>query len=567
MVKNLLRTFLKGNFWLINLLVWGTVSWSLTMVKSGWVYSFGMGFWGPNGRDGVWHIALAESLAKGSWEMPVFAGEAIKNYHIGFDLVLAFLSKGLGISTVDLYFRIIPVVLAFLAGFLTYKLVLLWTGSRKSALGSTFFVYFGGSFGWLVSLIKSHGFDGESMFWSQQSASTLINPPFALSFVFLLLGLIFLAKYRQARRFRYSVLAVIFFAAVVSIKVYAVLGLAALLVAGIYEILLNKKFDLILIFMVSAVLALLLFYPLNKSSAGLIVFQPFWFLETMMAISDRLFWPRFHSAMTTYRFGNIWFKAIPAYVVAFGIFILGNLGTRTIFLKDILKKMDYLKVFMLSVILAGVTIPTLFIQAGTPWNTIQFIYYSLMFSGIMAGITAADLLVRHQKSIAILGLVVLTLPTTLATLGYHYLPGRPPAKISREELQAMAFLVKQPKGTVLTYPFDPIKAAEAVKNPPRPLYLYDETSYVAAFSKQPVFEADNINLDITQYDWRGRRKKIMEFLNQPDQEKARSFLKENKIKYIYWIKPQRAFLGETQLGLTKIFENKEVDIYVVKSEI
>ena len=56
------------------LIIIGTISWSWTMVKSGWIYSYGMGFWGANGHDGIWHIALIESLARGSLQMPVFAG-------------------------------------------------------------------------------------------------------------------------------------------------------------------------------------------------------------------------------------------------------------------------------------------------------------------------------------------------------------------------------------------------------------------------------------------------------------------------------------------------------------
>jgi hypothetical protein len=81
--------------WLLILL--GSLSWSLTMVKSGLKYSYGMGFWGPNGHDGIWHIALSESLARGSWQMPMFAGETIKNYHIGFDLILAWISSAYSI--------------------------------------------------------------------------------------------------------------------------------------------------------------------------------------------------------------------------------------------------------------------------------------------------------------------------------------------------------------------------------------------------------------------------------------------------------------------------------------
>jgi uncharacterized membrane protein len=56
----------------------------------------------------------------------------------------------------------------------------------------------------------------------------------------------------------------------------------------------------------------------------------------------------------------------------------------------------------------------------------------------------------------------------------------------------------------------------------------------------------------------------LDFLNTLEQDKARSFLQEENISYVYWLKGQRARLGESQLGLDKIFENDAVDIYKVK---
>ena len=130
----------KNRPWL--LIIIGTFLWSLTIVKSGWIYSYGMGFWGANGHDGIWHISLIESLSRGSLAAPMFSGENIKNYHLGFDLILAGLHRLTGVPVVNLYFQIAPVILAFLIGFLTFKL------TRN--LWSVFFVYFGGNWAWIL---------------------------------------------------------------------------------------------------------------------------------------------------------------------------------------------------------------------------------------------------------------------------------------------------------------------------------------------------------------------------------------------------------------------------------
>lgn len=552
----------------ILLIVVGSVIWSLIMVKSGLVYSYGMGFWGPNGHDGVWHIALAESLSRGSRGMPVFSGEILKNYHAGFDLILAALHKLTTIPIVNLYFQIIPPILAVLIGILTYKFVILWRKSKEEAFWATFFVYFGGSFGWLVSLLRQGTLEGESMFWAQQSISTLINPPFALSLVLLLIGLILLVNKKNL------LLIILCFGILIQIKAYAgVLGLGALLVSGVYDRLKNNNYFLLKAFFGSLTVTLLLFFLFNRDSVGLLVFRPFWFLETMMGLTDRLGWLRFGSAMTNYRLGNIWIKAIPAYLIAFVIFWVGNMGTRII--KAILvwkwiknfKKIGWVEIFIASLVIAGGLIPMFFLQTGTPWNTIQFFYYSLFFSGILAGVVFGEISSKSKNSILygieVAALFALTLPTTIGTLR-HYLPARPPAMISNEELEALKFLSTQPAGVVLTYPFDKYKAKEAEANPPRPLFLYESTAYVSAFAKKPVFLEDEVNLDITGYVWRERREKVLNFYSTLKEGEVREFLKSNNISYVYWIKPQRATLGEGQLGLTRLFENKLVDIYKVE---
>lgn len=574
MLKKLLLFFSKNSFKKYSLIILGTISWSLVMVRSGLCWdkgcTSGIGFWGANGHDGIWHVALAESLSRGFGEMPIFAGSGIQNYHIGFDLLLAVLHKITSIPIVGLYFQIIPPVLAFFVGLLTYKFVSIWTKSEKASLWSTFFIYFGGSFGWLVSLLRGQGFGGESMFWAQQSISTLINPPFALSLITILLGLIYLQKYLNNRSLINSSLAVFFFGVSIFIKVYAgLLVLSSLLAVSVWQIIRRKNYSVFWILVFSPAVSLPLFIPFNKASAGLIVWQPFWFLESMMTYSDRFNWQRMYSAMTTYRMGHIWVKAVLAYGLAFAIFIIGNIGTRMVAFKLLFKNLKKIisagptEIFLFTLILAGIAVPTFFVQKGTPWNTIQFFYYSLFFSGILSGLALSQIFdkvkLAHRIVIGIV-LVLLTIPTTIASMG-NYLPASPQSVLPAKEMEALEFLSGQPRGVVLTYPYDMEKSAKAVG--PRPLFLYTSTAYVSAFSGQPVFLEDQMNLDIMQYAWIERKKSVENFLNTLDIESARSFLKGNNIAYVYWLKDQHGRIGDFQLGLTEIFKNDDVTIFKV----
>lgn len=563
----------QDKFFLFLLLTTGVASWSLTMIKSGLTYTYGMGFWGANGHDGVWHIALAKSLAKGSFEIPIFSGELLSNYHVGFDLLLALIYKLTSLPMERIYFQIIPPILAISLGILVYVFVKNWSKSKEAALWSTFFVYFAGSLGWIVTYARDQKFGGESMFWSQQAVSTLINPPFALSLIIILAGLVVIAKIQKKWSWKYFILASFLFGILFQIKAYAgILSLTGLFACSLVYIFRDKNYNFFKVFLGSFFVFAITFLPFMRGTEDFLIFKPFWFLETMMGLSDRFYWPRFYEAMVNYKLGNVWIKTIPAYFVAFVVFWYGNMGTR--FLGEFslakwivnLKKTTFIEIFLLIGGLWGLLFALLFVQKGTPWNTIQFFYYTLFFLSIISGVFLGKLLEKKNnfaKYFISFLVIILTIPTSLSTLYYHYLPSRPPAKISHEELEALRFLSKMPDGVVLTYPYDEYQARKAEVNPPRPLYLYESTAYVSAFSGKSVYLEDQVNLDITGYDWRGRREEVLEFLKSNDQEFVRRFLSENNISYIYWIKGQRAVLGETQLGLKRVFENKLVDIYKV----
>ena len=242
-------------------------------------------------------------------------------------------------------------------------------------------------------------------------------------------------------------------------------------------------------------------------------------------------------------------KAIPAYTLALAIFVLGNLGTRiiSIFCKP--------NLFYFTIIITGTVLPMLFLQSGTPWNTIQFFYYPLFFASLLAG----DCFLKIKNLKLKIVLVLLTLPTTLITLHDVYLPSRPPAMVSSSELEALQFLRSQPLGTVLT----PVVNPNPYAPPPRPLYLYESTAYVSALSGQPVYMEDEVNLNITAFAWPARRQEILDLFAQTDPPTAREFLTANNIRYLYL--PQvasiRPRLSETDLGLTKLFENSQVAIW------
>ena len=120
----------------------GSIVWSLTMFRSGLMIGGNIGFFGANGHDGIWHLTIINSLSKGNLNMPVFSGENIKNYHIGYDVFVAILHRLTTIDISVLYFQILPFVFSFLIGLLVYQFVLNWKKDGSSAIWATLFTYF-----------------------------------------------------------------------------------------------------------------------------------------------------------------------------------------------------------------------------------------------------------------------------------------------------------------------------------------------------------------------------------------------------------------------------------------
>jgi len=562
----LLVYFLKNNLPLLVLVVVGSVSLFLPMIKSGLVYPFGMGFWGPNGHDGIWHLALINQLKNFSLSNPVFSGTRLTNYHFGFDLIVALISRLTTLSPLVLYFQIAPLIMAVLIGVLTYKFVVKWVDSKKSAWWATFFVYFGGSWGWLLGR-------GESTFWANQSVSSLINPPYALSLIVLLLGLIKLLDYFKTPNKKNLIVCSLLFGILIQIKVYVgIIAVGSLFCLLFITLIFNRsKFkEIFYIFLGSFLVAAIIFLPFNLNASSLLVFSPLWFPRSMISFSDRLGWFKLENARITYLNSGKWFKWVLAEGLALSIFIFGNLGTRAVgfFYGGFVwkkRKINPVELVLFSALTISLVLPLLFIQKGNPWNTIQFFYYFQFLMAIFAGVTVGNLFGKtgKLKKIAIgVFLVILTLPTTLITLKNDYLPSRAPARISIEELEALDFLKKQTEGTVLTFPYNfdwKVKFSE-----PRPLYAYETTAYVSALSAHRTFLEDEMNLEITSFDWKSRKAEVVRFFLTADQLGGKTFLQENKIKYIYLVEGQKMNLGLNDIGAEKIFENGEVSIFRVK---
>jgi len=523
---------------LILIFIFCLVAQIIPVIRSGTNIGSGVGFWGPNGHDGVWHLSLINHIDNPiDINMPIFSGEKLKNYHPFFDIFMAYISKITTISPSYLLFQIFPILSAFFYLFLSFKIGKLITKSDKGGLILMILNTVNNSFGWIINYIKHGNFEGESLFWAMQSPSNQLNPPFILSLV-LLLALIYILL---SKKNVYWCLPILVFLPV--IKTYS--AIPAYIIFLIYTLHAKKHFK---IFIISLLFSIILFLQFNKNSQSLLIWQPFWFIRSLFESTDKFYFPRFAALAHT-----TGFKPILFYLIGIPIFIIGNFAFRLLsFRKRLLKSWFSLSLY-LSIILLSL-IPLFFIQSGTSWNTIQFLYYAIFLLNI-------PLTYYLSKTNIFIPLFIITIQLLPLFASFpQYLGKVPPAFIPNDEINCLNYLKNQSKSIVLTYPYD-----NYLKNKlatPIPLYAYTTTSYVSAYSGQTTYLDDEMNLANSGYNWQIRRQNSEKFFKQENIFQDRGFLLNNKIDYIY-LTNNPTKLNVDQLYLKSVYQNSSCQIYKV----
>ena len=525
-----------------------------TVIRSGTLFPFGLGLWGPNGHDAVFHISLIQSFAQNPLDLshPQIALEKIGNYHIFFDYLSGLASYVTGLSPTLIYFVIFPILISLLLIYLLDKLLTKWSYKPGEKILAFFLTLLCGSFGFIPALIQGKPFfSGESSFWANQSVSWLLNPPFALSLVLLIAFLLHVENKRSKKNL---ILLVVIGGLLAQTKIYSfALIVGALFLTGQWPLALLVSF-----------FGSILLLPFTKLGSSPFIFRPLWFPESLFASGDRVWWPKMAQAAQTYQAeGNIP-KLLAVNIFAVTVFLIGNIGVRLVGIKEIFfpSEKSLSKQLAVWITVLGIIVPLLFIQKVNPWNTIQFTYYSLFFLGVFSAkvlfrfFTAGRSLLT--KTIMFVLLLTLSLPTTVGTLR-DYFTQNSSSRLSYSELSALEFLKQQPQGLVLSKVYSQ-KLSNRIPEP-KSLYGYVSTAYISAFTGQKEFLSDTINLDITGYDYSDRLNNLLRLQNTTDQDWARSFLKENNITYVYQTPLLKFRLNPDQLCLNRIFDSGEINIY------
>lgn len=508
----------------------------LPVIRSGLNYSFGLGFWGPNGHDGIWHLSLINHIKNPlSIDLPIMAGEKLNNYHPFFDILIKAVSTITHIPTINLLFQIFPIITAFFFLYLSFLI-----GGYPLMFLNTFAT----SLGWLIG-------KGETTFWAMQSASNQLNPPFILSLVFVLTIIYFI--YKKTKLTNQNLILISIFLILLPItKIYsAPIGFFLFFIYCFRQCKIKNQKPFIYL-IISTILAGILFLIFNPNSSNVLLYKPFWFINSMFESRDRLYIPQIVNLIYALKdSGKFSPKLFIIESIGIFIFIVGNYSFRLLgFIKA---KQEFVFLIILNTL-----IPILFVQKGTAWNTIQFLYYGLFLGNILL----ANYLI-NKKYLTIFIVLISLFANSL--IYKNYLGNPAPTAISKNEQTALNFLKQQPLGIILTPVYDPYLKTKFTKTP-IPIYAYETTAYVSAFSDKEVFLEDEMNLQILNKNYDQRKKDAVSFFNQKNVYQDRGFLINNKIDYIYFPLdfPNNFEVNKLALGLEKIFENQQICVFKVQ---
>lgn len=528
-------------------------------------------FWSAHGHDSTWHIALMEEIKKGyPFQNPVFAGEKLVNYHFFSDIAPAMISKYTPLNNFDLYFRIFPFIYSVFLGASAFYLTRKITNSFGASLWATVFTYFAGSFGFIVTYLKNKTIGGESIFWATQPQSSSGNPPQIVSNFLVLTALYFLITYLQRKNSKLIfAICVLLFGTISAFKIYAgVVLLGALAIAGVWQLIRDKSFQLLFLALLGGILAAILYFPNTSGSTSFLIFQPWWYIRTMIVEPSRLNLLDWELRRQTYIYEHNWKRVIFLEGLGFLIFFFGNLGIRflglwgfTKMLKNSLK--NFFNLIFVSIILLSLAFPLLFLQKGVASNSSQFLQYFVLLFGILAGIASSRITTKFKY---IIPFIILLMIPTQAGLLYEFYSRPAFAKISQQELSALKFVKDNTNNNevILTPPYNQyLNLGGVTPN----IWDWFDTSYVSALTSRRTYVDDYEQNDIMGYKWKERLTIKEDLFKEVDPNVFK--VKINKIgaQIIYFPKAVRPATDLAKTGLTKIFENSEVEVWKIGQNI
>lgn len=385
---------------LILILLFCTFVQSIITFSSGDMVGNSIRLMGIHDKDSLWYIALINSLEKSiPPQSPIFSGQMIQNYHYFTFIFVAFLKSITNIPIMVLYFKLFIPLLVFLFSAAVFVFVKNLTDNKWAGYLAVLITALASNFYYLIGFLYPSAIVTPSVFWVDEYTTRMVNPQLLLSYIILITMLYLLLNVKRISDYKFIIIFSILAGSLIGFKSFAAaVFLSALAVLSLFRMA-KRNFSYIKI-LVSSILMTLIFYVNSvRNYQPIFIFSPFWFIKTMFESGDHLNFDVWELKRQTYLNDKNIIRVIQLYAQGLVIFLVGNLGTRLLGIIALFqakserkKDMVYL-LFLISII--GFVIAMLTIFRGITWNSIQFFYYTVMFSAILTAVSIAGILKRN----------------------------------------------------------------------------------------------------------------------------------------------------------------------------
>lgn len=401
------------------LIILGTLAMIYTTWGSG-VYKNGeILFYGVNGQDSVYHLALIGSLTSNFPPLhPGLSGIPLRGYNFFYDFLIANFSLFYHFNPLDLFFRYFSLFISLSLGLVSLSLARFLKWEKITILLFIFLIYFVQSFDFFAYYLYRFFNYYYNSAGITQSFGNALDPSIVISSSFMLIGFILL--FSKGKKWS-ILLPVLVIGVIPQIKIYAgvifYLGLTAVAISELFR---KKDTYYLKVLIFSGLVSAFVYLPVNLGAGGLI-FTPLLIYKNF--IDSAWIFNNWHWNVNfpIYVQSKNYIHIAYFYAVAIAIFLITSLGVRILILLNINKIFNRKfynseNIFWSICILGSFLIPSFFIQSVSGFSVIQFFWVGYIILLIPTAFTLGERLKNANKIFligAVILLIVLFLPDTV----------------------------------------------------------------------------------------------------------------------------------------------------------
>lgn len=550
----------KINFLLTFLIVIGTLLQLATIFFMGVLYKDGIYFCCAL-PDSLYHLALTNQIVKQFPPIEPGASEiVVQNYHYFSNLIAADLIRVFKLPLISTYYQYLVLLFSLLYGLSAVVFSQIVKMDRKYTYWLVFFLYFSGDLTFLLLFFLGKGLNF-SLPFLQNAAWLWISPPRVVASVIFFGGISLLSVWFEKRGPFLALLTSIILSSLIGVKIYVGLFvLGGLTVLSLYYFL-KRDYTMLLMPLLTLILSLVIYLPVNGKSGGLI-FTGLWRFENFI-VSPVFNLSYLELARQIYLTHQNWLRLIQytfMYIFIYFFFVFGTIMAGVFQTKWSLSLFNkQLNIFLISGIGICIILGSFFIQRIGGANSSQFLITVDIIASIYTALAISYWIGRVKylklKMAIILLIVILTVPRVLYTgfFTVQSLKDRRGLFIGNNELQALNYLKdKTDKGSIVL-----------VDNIDRGHWSNSFSFYISFLSDRQLFvDGNGITQDHAVFV-KDKIKDATNIFSNSDAQIVQATLRKNNIDYIYT-------LADTQIASTKsteflpvVFKNDAVKILKV----